>query len=346
MNTRGIAKSFSKRGYQGGNKRRSQMFTRRIGRILAFVVLTAMLTAGLYGTSQNGLGTPTVAEAAEPSVTPTLTLAASPIGGQTRPSDVTLTAKLAADDIGIPNRSIAFRNGSTTIGAVTTDEDGVAVLVLPSPATGSYTFGASFAGDAEYEPANSAPIGGYTITRSLQASLAVTGLAANYIYGDGPVLVTAVGGSGAGAVTLASSNTNTASFGPVTAGEGLLTLNRAGSFTVTATKAQDEDYSGRSSSVFSVIRAATPVMTIARTDAGQPGDPAVFTVHVAKRGSGVTPIGTVAFFLNGVPFGAPAFVTPDGDGNGVAMVMLSLVGPIDNYTVRAEFSSDDTGRYN
>jgi hypothetical protein len=92
-----------------------------------------------------------------------LTLSASPNGSQTYPGDVILTAILSGAVPANSGMTITFTVNGAMQTAVT-NASGVATCILTSPATGTFTFGASFAGDANNNAASATNITGYTVS--------------------------------------------------------------------------------------------------------------------------------------------------------------------------------------
>jgi hypothetical protein len=110
-----------------------------------------------------GMGIPGGSQPPLPTPTPTLSLSASPAGSQTAPGNVVLTATLSGAAPNNTGKAIVFTvNGSSYAG--TTNASGAATYTVTSPAPGTYSFGASFAGDAGNAPAAAAGISGYTVS--------------------------------------------------------------------------------------------------------------------------------------------------------------------------------------
>ena len=103
-----------------------------------------------------------------------LSLAASPSVGQTYPGDVALTAQLSGV-VPLDGQTITFTvNGSNYTG--TTDASGSATYTVSSPIAGNYSFGASYAGDANNDAATAPNIAGYTVGKAApDMSLTATG---------------------------------------------------------------------------------------------------------------------------------------------------------------------------
>ena len=122
---------------------------------------------------------------------PTLTLSASPAGGQTYPGNVTLTAKLSGA-FPLDGQTITFSaNGSTH--TETTGASGEATYTITNPSPAGYSFGATFAGDANNAPATAQDIAGYIVSKAMpDMNLTATG----GDYSNNSITLTATVGAG------------------------------------------------------------------------------------------------------------------------------------------------------
>lgn len=111
-----------------------------------------------------------------------LTLAVSPTAGQTRPGDVTLTAKLSDGGMPAASEFVEFLVDDVAKASVKTDALGVATFTLASPAVGTYSFGASFAGSELHNGVTANPITGYVVRDPLPVT--VTANNESIIFGD------------------------------------------------------------------------------------------------------------------------------------------------------------------
>ncbi|MDD4414729.1 MAG: X2-like carbohydrate binding domain-containing protein, partial [Oscillospiraceae bacterium] len=146
----------------------------------------------------------------------------------------------------------------------------------------------------EYVPGNDNDVPGTTtitvsISRAEQLdTLSITGLADSYTYGDSTIHLSTEGGSGDGAVSFISSNPDVASVSGTT-----VTIHKAGSFTITATKAQDDVYNAKSVISDTVtVKQADPDISLDGTNVDY-GNHITLTVTVS--GAGAVPTGTVTF---------------------------------------------------
>lgn len=223
------------------------------------------------------------------SFSPALSLTASPTDAVIFPGKITLTATLSDAFPGNSEKNIAFTvNGATH--STTTNASGVASYTITSLSPGTYTFGASFAGDAENQSA-AAEITNYKVKFGAQAALTLNGLGSVYTYGDAAFKLSTSGGSGNGAVSYASSDPSVASVTGNT-----VTLLNTGTFTITATKAADGYYTAANVTSGEVtVNMATPDVSLTATGGGDTSTPIVLTATVSKVGTGATPTGTVTF---------------------------------------------------
>ena len=224
-------------------------------------------------------------------VSPTLSLTADPASSLTLPGSVTLTATLSGADPSISGKPIVFAVNGKNHKTVNTDTNGKAVCGIDNLISGTYTFGASFAGDATNEPAAATGISSYKVGLGTQTALTLKGLGNAYTYGDGQFNLSISGGSGGGAVSYSSSAPSVASVAGNT-----VTILKAGTFTITATKAADSNYAEAKviSSPVEVAE-ATPRIELSATGGANTTDPIILTATVSKTGTGTTPAGKVTF---------------------------------------------------
>ena len=281
-------------------------------------------------------------------------LVASPSAQQTRPGDVTFTATLrdAATNEGLANRplTLTVTGGPGGSYSLTTDANGVASKTFTSPAVSTFTVNASYAGTVDWA-VSSASITDYKVVRAAHTVTGL-GLQPQVTYGDGPVTVssssvksTTVDPTGLWSVVSSDpvvgsvSNVATDGDGVVS---GTVTFNKAGTFTVTASRAQDDNYLVGSTSSAVTVSEAQPQLSLTHSATTTTAEPITLTMTIPKRGSGRVPEGTVAFYLDSVLLDT---VTLTDDGNGNAVAQLSDVYPTSpTVNVEAVFSGD-AGRY-
>ena len=146
----------------------------------------------------------------------------------------------------------------------------------------------------EYVAGNDNDVPGTTtitisISRAEQLdTLTITGLADSYTYGDSTINLSTEGGSGDGAVSFISNNPDVASVSGTT-----VTIHKAGSFTITATKAQDDVYNAKSVISDTVtVEQADPDISLDGTNVDYGN---YITLTVTVSGAGAVPTGTITF---------------------------------------------------
>lgn len=184
----------------------------------------------------------------------------------------------APQDISYSDK-LVFKNeiteGGSGTGAITykisnTSVDGMAEIdeftgELSIKKAGIITVTATKAGDSRYEPVSAS----YTLT--INKIQQITPLKFNIsnpetiIYGTNDFQNQAAGGSGAGQITYSSSDTSVAEADS----EGVLTVKKAGTVTITATKAEDDIYEAQSTDYTITIERAESKIAFENT---QPSD--------------------------------------------------------------------------
>lgn len=220
---------------------------------------------------------------------PTLFLTVTPAGSVAYSGEVTLTATLSDAYPDNSGKEIAF-SINTDLHTSTTDSSGQAVYTATRLTSGTYTFGASFNGDTKNASASATDITGYKVLGT-QNALTINGLSSTYTYGNAAFQLSTSGGSGSGAVSYASSNPSVASVLGDT-----VTIKKAGTFTITATKAAADNYAEATVTSGTVtVNMATPNISLTATGGGNTSTPIVLTATVSKVNTGATPTGTVTF---------------------------------------------------
>ena len=171
-----------------------------------------------------------------------LALVASPTSGQTYPGNITLTATLSGaypDNSGKPVQFTA--NGSNYGSSVNTNSSGVANCTITNPVPGTYSFGASFAGDANNDAATATEITGYTVKETTPKAIpTVTLTATGGTYTDNSITLTATVGAGVQGQAYKPAPTGTITFREGNTTLGTKTLNRNGTATFTIASLIDE----------------------------------------------------------------------------------------------------------
>ena len=178
--------------------------------------------------------------------TPVVTVSAA-ISGNTGSRQATLTATVTGSGDGdVPAGTVQFVNttggSSVNIGSAITLENGTASFDWTGLADQSYTVKAVYSGNSNYNTADSSEME-VDIRKQNQAAL-VIGSISPKTYGDNNFVLSATGGSGTGAVTFESSDPTIVSIAGTTA-----TIHKAGTVTITSTKAANSTYNEATASV-------------------------------------------------------------------------------------------------
>jgi hypothetical protein len=278
----------------------------------------------------------------------TATIAVSPDSPQTRPGNVTVTGTLKTPEgTGVSGATLRlYVNDVLQATTAQTNASGVASFTITSPPVGTYSYYVSWPGNDSSAAQNSPKITGYVVQRATQSALALNGLDVSYTYGDAPLALTTSGGSGTGAVSLVSSDPTVVSLSnQTTAGAAMLTVNRAGTFTLTQKKAQDASYNElvRTTSPVTVDE-ATPQAVLTRTGGNIVTEPVSVTLQVPKRGTGTTPKGFVQFYFKSAKLGDPLPLVDGGDGTASVSLTGIPLQAMGMQSVTATFLGE-TGKY-
>lgn len=299
-----------------------------------FVIGSNPITADFGGAAAVSLLDSTGTAVLKVKSVPTLSLTADPPDAVDLPNNVILKATLLNASPGNQGKTITFTAANGTYTAIT-DSSGVAACTITNLTQGTYTFGASFAGDTDNSPAVAADINGYSVGLGTQAELTLNGLSSAYTYGCDSFSLSTSGGSGSGAVSYTSSDSSVASVTGNT-----VTIQKAGKFTITAAKAADSSFKEASVTSSEVtVSPATPDISMTATGGSNINDPIILTVTVAKAGTGMIPIGTVTFSEGGAVLAAD--VSLNGSGEASFTVSNLTAG---NNTYTAVYSGQ-TGYY-
>jgi hypothetical protein len=104
-----------------------------------------------------------------------------------------------------------------------------------------------------------------TVNKAAQSPLSITGLNSPYTYGDEPFEIEASGGSGTGNVMFESNNEDVATV-ETAENIGTVTIHKAGTFKITATKAEDENYNQTSIQSSNIIVNPVSLYDLSNTD--------------------------------------------------------------------------------
>ena len=160
--------------------------------------IEAIATATGYSNSVVATATYTIAES---DIATNTTLAASAhslTAGQT----LTLTATVTAASGATPTGTVAFLNGTASLGSAPLNSNGVATLTL-TPAAGSYSITASYGGSSIDAPSQSAPPALVTVSAAglIATTTTLSASATNLVAGQTLTLTATVAAQGGGAPT-------------------------------------------------------------------------------------------------------------------------------------------------
>lgn len=175
-----------------------------------------------------------IAEAIYKSIT-SMNLSVAPADAR-YPQNIELIADLSGAG-SISDKTVDFYNGGTLLGSAVTNATGKAVYTITNPDSGSYSYKAVFTGDSTHASAQSNTVS-YTVSPGDQELLTLNGVPSSKTYGDDSFSISVSGGSGDGAITFESSNPAVATVD----NNGNVTIIGAGTFTITARKAESENY--------------------------------------------------------------------------------------------------------
>lgn len=179
----------------------------------------------------------------------TLTLTATPTSPTALDGSVTFTATVAGE--GTPSGTVTFYDGLAQIGSPVALVNGEAELTTSALALGEHSVSAVFTSTENY--ASSEDAISYTITKKNQGALSIGNVPGLITYGDGSFTFLALGGSGTGALSWKSDNTDVLLVDPNT---GDVTVVGAGEATISVKKAEDGTYFEQTASVSLTVEKA------------------------------------------------------------------------------------------
>jgi uncharacterized protein YjdB len=240
------------------------------------------------------------------------------------PKSVTVTAN--SNGAGIVTGTYYTGTGGTTYGPTTAAPTNAGTYgVTVNVAEGAWN------GGILYLAATGVAVGTLTIQKAAQPALTISGLDDSYSYGDAPFNLSTSGG---GAVSYTSDTTDVASVSGNT-----VTIHKAGTFRITATRAADENYNqALATSGVVTVRESTPHVALVASGGGLYGDDTTLAATVSRVNTGAIPGGTVTFREGSATLGTATL-----DGAGVATV--TIVKPsAGSHTYTAEYAGE-AGRY-
>ena len=195
----------------------------------------------------------------------------SPSSGADAFDTVTLNAVVDGISDTLPEGLISFKVNGEEIGqcSVTRTEagssEGMADIEWPA-AGGIYTITAQYVQNDisdSYYTTGYGQIAVYTVSRVDQAALSIND-PGTVIYGDAPFSLIVSGGSGTGALSYAVTSGDAVSVNA----SGQVTIRKAGTATVTVTKAADSNYEASQATLDIMVGKATPAAVIFPTSSG------------------------------------------------------------------------------
>ena len=237
----------------------------------------------------------------------------------------------------------SITNGSYTLidgtdYTTATDEIIFKNAYLKNLADGTYSFTVTWypLGESAAPQTGSDTPGTTTITiavsKAAQDALSITGLGSSYTYGDSDFNLATAGGSGTGAVTFTSSDPTVASVSGNT-----VTIHKAGSFTITVTKAADTVYNEAYVISGTVnVSEALPTVSLAGDNVSYGSN---VTLTATVSGAGAVLEGTVTFKEGSAVLAADVSLV-----NGVASYTTTTNPGAGNHVYTAEYSGQ-TGYY-
>ena len=275
----------------------------------------------------------------------TLTLSASPNPG-TAKQDVTLTATLTgAVGSDTPAGTITFKSGGVDIqsGAVISKND----TAITATTTWSGVPGGTHNLTAEYVPTdtdnykggNTAKLENYSVNKADQTAFAIN-TTGDKIYGDDDFTLTTTGGQSMGGVTYEV----TSGTGVISISGDQVTILKAGTATVTATKAGDSDYKLATAKLDITVRPKE--LTLELTASPNPGtakQDVTLTATLTGAVGSDTPAGTITFKSGGVDIQSGAVISKNDTAITATTTWSGVPGGTHNLT--AEYVPTDTDNY-
>jgi Bacterial Ig-like domain (group 3)/FG-GAP repeat len=257
------------------------------------------------------------------SLTPTTTALAASATSITAGQSVTFTATVSASPT--PSGTVAFYDGTTTLGEGTLNSSGVATYATTALSAGSHSITAAYRGNSTFAASASAATTVTVTAATLNATATTLTASASSIGAGGSVTFSATVTPGSG--TWTPTGTVTFMNGTTALGTGTLSGGAAsystsslatGANPITAVYSGDSNFSSSTSTAVVVtVTAVTPSFTIADS----PASGTVTAGQSAQTTITVTPTGgfsqQVNFACTGLPTGAtcsfsPENVTPSG----------------------------------
>ena len=285
---------------------------------------------GTYGDSSSQFLSQTITASTTTTLSSSLNSAA--VGAQ-----VSLTAFVGSNGAGIPTGTVTFLNGTNSLGTVSLDGTGTAVLTTNGLTVGSHTLTAVYNGDGAFQTSTSNAVT-EVINTALSSATALTSSANPSAFGNTVTFTATITGSGAtptGSVTFyeAGVPVNSASLNSSGIATFLASNLNGGIYTLMAVYSGDANYSASASaSLAQTITASTTTTLSSSLNPAAAGAQVDLTAFVSS--SGGIPTGTVTFFDGGSPVGTASL-----DGTGTAVFPNSTLA-LGSHTLTAVYNGD------
>ena len=292
------------------------------------------ITASYKGDSNDGPGTSLPLSQSVNLAPTTTTLNAAPSPGIAGKA-VTLTATVAGTGTAAISGTVAFTDGTTTLGSAKVGANGTAV-VTATLAPGAHALVATYSGDANNNTSASVATPFTVILATTSVVLTSSGSPAVVLSAvTFTATVTGNGGMPTGAVTFTvdggiAGTANLNASGVATFTDSALLV---GTHTVSAGYAGDADDSPSTSTALSQVETPIATTTSLGTSGTTGTDPQAVLVATTLGSSGPTPTGTITFYNGTSVIGAAAL-----DSNGVATLVPDLAPG--TYSITASYGGD------
>jgi VCBS repeat-containing protein len=254
----------------------------------------------------------------------------------------TATVSAVAPGAGAPTGSVAFSDGTTSLGMATLDSAGTASFTTSSLASGAHAITASYAGDSNFNASTSTLTeivnkNGATVTLSSSANPSVFGQSVSFT-----ITIAAASGSGTptGTVVLQDGAASMSTFNLVNGQASFTTSGLAvGSHSITAAYRGDLNFNAASTTLLqTVTKDASSVSLNSSANPSVFGQSQVITATVSPIAPGAgTPTGTVTFSDGTTSLGSVNLA------NGQASFTLAGLG-VGSHSINASYAGD--GRFN
>lgn len=272
---------------------------------------------------------------------PTITTLASAVNPSSFGQATTLTATVTSDN-GVPDGSVTFADGATTLDTVALDGTGTATLTVSTLGTGAHALVASYTPGAAFLPSSSDTLT-QTVDKANSMTVAATTTSPTAIGGPATftATVTAVAPGGGVPTGLVTFREGAATLGTGSLdGTGTATFSTStlavGSHSITADYGADSNFTSSTSAAIEHVvgqDASNVVVNVAPNPSTFPAQVTV-TAVASSSGAGGVPTGTVTFKDGTMFLGTAAL-----DATGTATYATTTLPP-GAHTIYAEYGGD------